>query len=280
MINIGSNSTLFANVIENAVGSLPDAAFTPENLEAIGQVLRDAYGQSLTESGFPAEAKDYLNNPGERNNADVWDAYVSHMAAHPEDGPGNVAELDAAVAELADNPDADAASLDALVSTMGGTAAGLGGGIKDAMGTNVLQTLNERIGEMLDRVGERMEELGEVTLDQAPELIESASSEVDDLHLQQDMQQVQEMFQTMDSILQEHHDGSMEVIQNLHGDAGDVIEGQSDTAVELAMADADTEVVEGDADGEAFDAYRDDADDAYDTDDQPTYEDNHDGTIA
>lgn len=270
MMNIGSvtsnlNSAQLLQGLE-----LPAGVIRPEDMPALSEAVRDSLSQALTSNGFPSETRLSISELMARDNADVWDAHVSYMASHPEDSPTTAAELDAAVAQLAADPDADAASLDALVATMNGSGIDVGDphSLKDALGTGVMVSLNSRVDALLDRLGESIGDLG-ISKDDLTGLIDRSGREVDAERLQQDLAQQTQMLDTLNGVVEELHDAGAQVIENLHGDAGGMAEG--DAAV--AMAEADVEVVEGLPDSEVFDA---DSDDARDD----VYDDTHDDTMA
>lgn len=270
-MNIGS-------VISNLNGAqllegleLPAGLIRREDMPALSEAVRDSLSQALTSNGFPSEARLSISELMARDNSDVWDAHVSYMASHPDDNPTTPAELDAAVAQLAENPDADAASLDALVATMNGAGIDVGDpqSIKDALGTGVMVSFNDRIDALIDRLGESIGDLGGISKDNLTELIDTSGREVDAEHLDQDVAQQVQMLDTLNGVFEELHEAGVHVVENLHSDAGGMVE--SDGTV--AMAEADVEVVEGLPDSEVFEADSDDArGDAYD--------DTHNDTFA
>jgi hypothetical protein len=271
MINI-SSVTPNLNTAQLLEGlEVPAGLIRPEDMPALSEAVRDSLSQTLTSNGFPSEARLSISELMARDNSDVWDAHVSYMASHPDDNPTTPAELDAAVAQLAENPDADAASLDALVATMNGGGIDVGDpqSLKDALGTGVMVSFNGRVDALIDRLGESIRDLGGISKDNLTELIDTSGRDVDAEHLDQGMAQQVQMLDTINGLVEEFHEATGHVIDNIHSDAGGLVEGDAT----VAMAEANVEVVEGVPDSEVFDA---DSDDVRDD----TYDDTHNDTIA
>ena len=199
------------NLVSGVVASLPstlgnDAA----SMTALGDALKGVTADHLVANGFPDDLAERLEslaaagnagNATDAGNADVWDAYVSYMAEHPDEQAQTVAELDVVVGEMAQQPAAEEQALEQIT----GAAAepGTGGGLRDLLGSEVLRNLTDKIDGITQNIANAVESAGSLTTESLQGVLTESIGAADQAGVENATQRMQEMMDSMDSLLDE-----------------------------------------------------------------------------